>query len=273
MKKVNDLKISTRLNYFLTILIILGFIGFGMYVNGLVSNHIVTSTDAQMREQISDLVEIMRVEQQLNREKLSVAMNFAKKQFASLGRVVEQVQTIRIDARNQITQEVHPVNVNVWVLGGVPIHGNYDFVDGVQAMGIETATIFQKIPQGFLRISTNVKNLDGSRAVGTFIPADGAVAKSINRGEAYSGRAWVVNAWYITMYEPLLVNGEVRGILYVGIRESLAKAKSVFGAKQYFKSGYPYIVSSDGTIMLHPTNEGQSMKGDTLFGRISTLKS
>lgn len=265
MKKMNDLRISTRLNYILTTLILLGFIGFGFYINNLVSSHIKTSTDARMREQISDLVELMRVEQQLNRDKLTVAMNFAKKQFANQGKLVETTESIQITAKNQLTQATESIVVRRWLLGDRSIHGNFDFVDGVQSMGIETATIFQKIPQGFLRISTNVKNLDGTRAVGTFIPMDGAVAQAVNKGEAYSGRAWVVNAWYITTYEPIVINGDVKGMLYVGLKESLAKAKSVFSSKTYFDSGFPYIVSSDGTLMLHPKNEGKSIKDEAVF--------
>lgn len=265
MKKINDLKISTRLNYILTTLILIGFVGFGFYINNLVSNYIKTSTDARMREQISDLVEFMRVEQQSNRDKLAVAMNFAKNQFANQGKLVETNESIQVTAKNQLTQSTESVVVRRLLLGNRSIHGNFDFVDGVQSMGIETATIFQKIPQGFLRISTNVKNLDGTRAVGTFIPMDGAVAQAVNKGETYSGRAWVVNAWYITTYEPIRINGEVKGMLYVGLKESLAKAKSVFSSKTYFNTGFPYIVSSDGTLMLHPNDEGKSIKDAAVF--------
>ena len=253
------------MNYILTTLILLGFIGFGFYINNLVSSHIKTSTDARMHEQISDLVELMRVEQQLNRDKLTVAMNFAKKQFANQGKLVETNESIQVTAKNQLTQATESIVVRRWLQGDRSIHGNFDFVDGVQSMGIETATVFQKIPQGFLRISTNVKNLDGTRAVGTFIPMDGAVAQAVNKGETYSGRAWVVNAWYITTYEPIVINGDVKGMLYVGLKESLAKAKSVFSSKTYFDSGFPYIVSSDGTLMLHPKSEGKNIKDEAIF--------
>ena len=68
----------------------------------------------------------------------------------------------------------------------------------------------------------NVEKLDGSRAIGTYIPAvspDGTpnpVVSSILRGETFNGRAYVVNAWYVTAYEPILdENQEVVGILYV----------------------------------------------------------
>jgi two-component system NtrC family sensor kinase len=42
----------------------------------------------------------------------------------------------------------------------------------------------------------------------------------IGQGEPWMGRAYVVNDWYITAYEPIRnVSGAVIGILYVGILE------------------------------------------------------
>ena len=60
-----------------------------------------------------------------------------------------------------------------------------------------------------LRVATNVKKLDGSRAIGTYIPAtnpDGKankVIKTVLEGNTFYGRAFVVNAWYVTAYEPI----------------------------------------------------------------------
>jgi two-component system NtrC family sensor kinase len=78
-----------------------------------------------------------------------------------------------------------------------------------------TATIFQ----GDLRISTNVMDRHGERAIGT------RVSQEVNdvvlgKGEAWVRRAFVVNDWYRTAYEPIRdVDGNVIGILYVGLLE------------------------------------------------------
>jgi two-component system, NtrC family, sensor kinase len=76
-----------------------------------------------------------------------------------------------------------------------------------------TATIFQ----GDLRISTNVKNSDGSRAISTLV-SDEVADAVIGGGTRWVGHAFVVNAWYITAYEPLRdITGRVIGMLYVGV--------------------------------------------------------
>jgi two-component system NtrC family sensor kinase len=109
------------------------------------------------------------------------------------------------------------------LLGGVLLNRNFDIVDKVKeviyerevykGMEIGTATIFQND----LRISTNVKNQDGSRAIGTLVSED-VFREVLELGKQYVGEAFVVNAWYITAYEPIRgIDGKIIGILYVGI--------------------------------------------------------
>jgi two-component system, NtrC family, sensor kinase len=111
------------------------------------------------------------------------------------------------------------------VTAGVLLNRNYAVVDEVKqtvfqgeiykGRDIGTATIFQDD----VRISTNVHNQDGSRAIGTRIAAD-VYKQVVVNGEQYLGRAFVVNNWYITAYEPIKdFDNKIIGILYVGILE------------------------------------------------------
>jgi len=109
--------------------------------------------------------------------------------------------------------------------GGILLNRNYEIVDKIKDIvyhgetykgkDIGTATIFQ----GDLRVSTNVKTKDGDRAIGT------RVSKEVNnqvliKGKPWVDRAFVVNNWYITAYEPIRnIKDKVIGILYVGILE------------------------------------------------------
>jgi len=109
--------------------------------------------------------------------------------------------------------------------GGMLLNRNYEIVDRIKdtvyrgesykGKDIGTATIFQ----WDVRISTNVKNLNGLRAIGTRVFLD-VYEKVLENGHSYIGRAYVVNADYITAYEPIKnVLGQIIGILYVGILE------------------------------------------------------
>jgi len=109
--------------------------------------------------------------------------------------------------------------------GGVLLNRSTDIVDTVRATvfqgetyrgkSIGTATIFLKD----LRISTNVITHEGERAIGT------RVSKEVRdmvllEGKRWTDRAFVVNDWYITAYEPIVdIFGKRVGILYTGVLE------------------------------------------------------
>ncbi|NLH74075.1 MAG: HAMP domain-containing protein [Verrucomicrobia bacterium] len=111
------------------------------------------------------------------------------------------------------------------IYGGVLLNRNFEIVDKIKA------TVFQNLEYkgkeigtatlmlDDLRIATNVRNQDGSRAVGTRVSED-VYNRVIKRGEPFVGRAFVVNHWYITAYEPIRdLGGRIIGILYVGLLE------------------------------------------------------
>jgi len=109
--------------------------------------------------------------------------------------------------------------------GGILLNRNYEIVDRVKEIvykeekykgrEIGTATIFQHD----LRISTNVKNVKGERAIGTRVSKEVSQAV-LEEGKPWIDRAFVVNDWYITAYEPIKnIENEIIGILYVGMLE------------------------------------------------------
>jgi signal transduction histidine kinase len=77
---------------------------------------------------------------------------------------------------------------------------------------VGTATIFM----GDMRISTNVRDSQGRRAVGTHVSQE--VAKRVlEEGRSWTGRAFVVDTWYLSKYDPIRdLDGNVIGMLYVG---------------------------------------------------------
>jgi two-component system NtrC family sensor kinase len=110
--------------------------------------------------------------------------------------------------------------------GGMLLNRNYQTVDKVRDLlygegrykgkELGTATIFQ----GDLRISTNVRDEKGERAIGTRISEE-VYQAVIEKGQVWLDRAFVVHDWYITGYEPIRdITGKIVGILYVGTLEA-----------------------------------------------------
>ena len=110
--------------------------------------------------------------------------------------------------------------------GGDLLNRRYEIVDAVKAQvypqqtyegkDIGTVTIFQ----GDLRVSTNVTMEDGSRAVGTRMSED-VYDEVLVRGGTWAARAFVVNDWYYSAYEPIRdPDGRIIGALYVGLLQA-----------------------------------------------------
>lgn len=119
-----------------------------------------------------------------------------------------------------------------WVQAGVLLNRNLPFIDhineivypaGALPFGSQgTATLFLDD----VRISTNVRLFDGAapgqgeqRAIGTRVSM--AVRDAVlGRGDTWLDRAFVVNDWYVSAYQPLTDAAGVRvGMLYVGYLE------------------------------------------------------
>jgi two-component system NtrC family sensor kinase len=110
--------------------------------------------------------------------------------------------------------------------GGNMLNRNYDIVDKVKntvyqgemykGREIGTATIFLDDA----RISTNVTDANGERAIGTRVSKE-VYDQVVVEGEPWVGRAFVVNAWYMTAYEPIRnIEDKIIGMLYVGMLEA-----------------------------------------------------
>lgn len=135
----------------------------------------------------------------------------------------EEINGLMLKAAAPVANEEHGILGVLY--GGILLNRNYEIVDrvketvfkGEKYKGRETgtATIFQ----GDLRISTNVTNEEGRRAVGTRLSAEVKTAV-LDQGRAWNDRAFVVRDWYITAYEPIRdAVGRIIGILYVGTLE------------------------------------------------------
>jgi methyl-accepting chemotaxis protein len=265
MIKINDLKIGLRLNVILGGFIFLAFAVLGIYMNNMLQRYVIESTDQKLTENINDLTEIVSLELRANREKVALSLLLADQFFYRQGNLVEyKGQTVSFNAVNQMSGVGAPVRVNRWMLDGEQLQNNNEIVDSIKGMGVESVTIFQKIEHGYLRISTTITQENGKRVIGTYIPKESPVAQTLDRGETYKDRAWVVDDWYTTAYEPIVLNEEVIGAIYVGIPEkNLSLISEVFSHKTFFKSGYAYILDGNGNVIVHPDSE---VVGDNFIG-------
>jgi len=111
------------------------------------------------------------------------------------------------------------------LVGAVLLNRNTEIVDRIKDVvftgesykgrDIGTATIFL----GDLRVSTNVRDKAGTRALGTRVSEE--VGRAVLQdGKSWVDRAFVVTDWFISAYDPIRdATGRIVGMLYVGLLE------------------------------------------------------
>jgi methyl-accepting chemotaxis protein len=176
---------------------------------------------------------ICRLSQELVQNSVDTSLKLGDSALKQAGGVQMGGGNVSWDAVNQFTNERKTFNVPQWSLKGTPLRPDPSFdhtipvIDEITKQTGETVTLFQRVDEAgdMLRIATTVKKGNGERAVGTYMPPvlrDGSpneVVRTVLAGRTYRGRSYVVNAWYITAYEPLLsAKGDVIGMFYVGVK-------------------------------------------------------
>lgn len=140
-----------------------------------------------------------------------------------------------VETRGMVIDTASPVQIaqrRGVLVGGILLNHNLVFIDTINDLVYRKASL----PEGsqgtatlFLddvRISTNVRLFEGDRALGTRVSQ--AVRRAVlDQGRTWLDRAYVVNDWYVSGYEPIVDSfGKRIGMLYVGFLDApFARAK------------------------------------------------
>lgn len=146
--------------------------------------------------------------------------------------------TRELENRGMVVHSAAPVEAGSGILvAGVLLNQNLGFIDTINTLvypkasltegSLGTTTLFLED----VRISTNVRLFENVRALGTRVSVEVRSAV-LDEGRTWLDRAFVVNDWYISAYEPLVGSfGNRVGMLYVGFLDSpfrAAKAKALW---------------------------------------------
>lgn len=268
---LQNLNIKRKLNLLIALTSVIVFAAIGVLVSRVVRTNVVKNTNTITNKNLDDLEEMILQQIKSNQKIVNISMSFADAYLQTLGDIVENTDNkIKFTAINQETKEKSDIHVSQWLIEGKQVQYDSTIVDHIVENAEGTATIFQRIDKGYLRVSTNVLNTKHQRAIGTFIPNTSPVIKAINNKETYYGKAFVVNDWYLTAYKPIIINDTVKGIIYVGIKETNMPAiKEACLKNKYLNSGFLFLVDSKGKLIIHPNKEGRSIANESFFAKMA----
>jgi len=246
MQFFSNMKVGTKILVICLFLAIIPTLLLGLVAYTSSSSVISEQTQALLETQTGDMKGWTNDVYKLTRNKVNSDLNVAKQTFYGKGtpEVITDQMTL-IDSRG-----------NRYV-----VNDNFETVDQVQAMVGGAATVFQVYNNSYaVRISTNVLDTNGKRAVGTRL-TDDVYKVTVNDGVTYYGRRDLFGKNYVTAYEPIKdPAGKIIGVLFVGTEEgqTLDVVKKSIRETVVGKNGYMYVIDTAGNVLVHPTAQGQN---------------
>ncbi|MBD3380778.1 MAG: HAMP domain-containing protein [candidate division Zixibacteria bacterium] len=198
--------------------------------------------------------------------------DLAKTDLAHMAQMgVNQCQIAAEEARQkaELTLAMAGEKFSNWSAGNVYQEGNrlvvgqdvvlnrdHQLVDNISSQTGAIASVF--IDQGTTatRITTSLKNDRGERVLNTHI-SDEVYNTVVRQGQDFVGRAWVVDEWYVSAYQPIRDNNnKIIGALGVALPEASKSLRENLLAMEVGKTGYIYAIDSKGVLRVHPAKEG-----------------
>ena len=268
--RLKDLSIGFKISASISSLIIALFTALTIYIYSAQSKEITEITNSNMTEEVNNLKQIVQVQINERQTQIESNINVASETLNNSGELsLNMDEYTEVQAINQETSAKIYTEIPKLTIKGEPLFKSTFIVDKIKELTKAEATIFQKIDSGYLRVSTTIQNESKERAINTFIPNSSEVVKTIEKGEDYLGRAVVLDKWYLTAYRPLIYNQDIIGMIFVGSEEKdMNSIKELFTNKKYYDTGFPFLVDKNGTLIIHPTIEGDNISNLEFFQEI-----
>ncbi|PPK61035.1 methyl-accepting chemotaxis sensory transducer with Cache sensor [Malaciobacter marinus] len=253
LKKLNNLNIVSKTTILLALVLSILLISLNVFSAAYTKNIISDKVNAQLKERLHQITETLLVYDDLLKNTADSLYSAFDSQFSN----------IQIDPSK--TVKVNGVDTPLITNNGITLNNNFDYVDYYTKLKGSTATVFAKMGNDFVRVTTSLKRPDGSRTLGTFLGEKSPAYDVIMSGKKYFGTAHLFGSDYMAVYNPIIKNGEVIGILYVGYNytKSFTDFKKRLKKTKIGENGYLYIVSTKkktkGKFILHPTKEGKNI--------------
>lgn len=229
-------KFSTLWRFLLPVLLLLAIAALILMLQQT-SQQLVTIENGA-KHHAESLSRLLDVTDSLVSEQVDSAMLLLKQRGESLG-------TPRVNGIIRLGQ----FQVPDLVFGDTSISSSNALVDSVTSIFGGSATIFVKSGDAFYRISTNVKQADGSRAIGTQLDPYGKAIKAINQGKSFHGLVNILGEPHLTRYDPLIdEQGKLIGIWYVGYKIDMQVIRQAVENSRYLSSGFVMLLDGDNQI-------------------------
>lgn len=189
-------------------------------------------------EQARTVVSLLNITNELVGEQANIAMRLLKMRCIEMGVPVAKG-----------TVSLYGKVVPNLMIGKTPMTNNFKLVDDVTSLAGGTATLFVKSSDEFLRVATNVRRANDSRATGTNLNPKGLAIKALLAGQVFHGMVDILGEPYITRYDPMYDNaGAVIGAYYVGYKVDMKVLREAIQKTRLLKTGFAVVMDDKNKV-------------------------
>ena len=250
----NKLGLLQRINITLVAIGAVSLLLVNVFVAYMLNEFKGASTEQNVVTDLKAIVALVDAQYKYNGESNILFLNTIDRYLELRGGIVQIDSTCNFVGRK----------LPAWKLGTHIMQGDTNFPETLsKASEGRELTIFQKAPDGYIRICTSIKNADGSYALGTMIDNNSAVAKTVDRGEIFYDKTNILGKPYIATYKPLYINGKVAGMLFTGSEENkVLMPNREFGAAKILGNGFALWIDTDNNCIMRPNEQWKNLPND-----------
>ncbi|WP_282039198.1 methyl-accepting chemotaxis protein [Saccharicrinis aurantiacus] len=267
MKFITNISIGKRLNIVLGSTVLICFLLLGAFIQTKQKEQLYQNTDSFMNQQADDLRELLVRQTIANQYALSSTFKSAlsKLNYLSLLTIDESIVN-SIDAIDYESQEKFACSIPMVSINHKPLLGDTIFAYQVKEATYGYTRFYQKADNGYVCVSTNILREDGKPDIGKFIRNDSELIKVIETGTYSSSKELHNGEWYMTANKGIYRHGKIIGMLTSAVKEKdLEFLTNSFGRRKYLNKGFPSLLNSDGTYIIHPTEKQQNIADSDLY--------
>ncbi|RLD78769.1 MAG: hypothetical protein DRJ10_09805, partial [Bacteroidetes bacterium] len=115
-------------------------------------------------------------------------------------------------------------------------------------------------------------NTQEDRMLGDIVLNSSDIVQTVESGNLYRARFNKNKSWYQTIYKPIYIDGKIRGMYFVSLKERIGRAlKAIFDKRKYFEDGYAFIMTKEGRLTIHPKERGMDYSKTIMFDKLNKL--
>ena len=229
----------------------------------------------QMDDAINDLRYRLETENNINSESVSESLRLFVHFMRQSGQITQEDDSIGRQTTNFETGETSYERIPRWTVRGKDLSSLNSLIENVYSLTGAQSAIYQKIPEGYLIMTSNFDHSDRQLLSNVFIPNTSSIVPTIENGEIYSGNITIFKKQYVAAFFPLFLNTKISGMISCMKSFGISKdIESYVKSRVVNESGYLFMMSKSAGVYVHPDfANSESLSSERMLNKLKGVGS